>query len=106
MPSEHTSVRSLSWPLPLILAAIGLWCTRGVLDIVSEPSGSCGSPFGCSAVIRVAMLPPWWLLAAMIVVLGAAGVAAARAGHNADVVLPLCALGSLAIPYLPWLPDR
>ena len=52
------------------------------------------------------MLPPWWLLAILVVVLGAAGVAAIRAGADPDIALPLCALGVLVLPYLPWLPDR
>ena len=52
------------------------------------------------------MLPPWWLLAALVVVLTAVGVAAARAGRDGDIARPLCALGVLALPYLPWLPDR
>jgi hypothetical protein len=56
--------------------------------------------------MRVALLPPWWLLAVSIAVFGAVGVAAARSGHDVDVMLPLCALALLAVPYLPWLPDR
>src|SRR5207245_5839973 len=31
---------------------------------------------------------------------------ATRAGADPDAVLPLCALGLLLLPYLPWLPDR
>ena len=52
------------------------------------------------------MMPPWWLLVACVVILSAVGLAAIRAGANPDVALPLCALGLLAVPYLPWLPDR
>ncbi len=89
-------MRSAGWLSALLLTAAGFWCTLGLLDIVG----------GSSAVTRVAMLPPWWLLAALAVVLGAVGTVAARAGHDPDVVLPLCALGLLAVPYLPWLPDR
>src|ERR1044072_4303634 len=29
-----------------------------------------------------------------------------RRGANPDLALPLCAIGLLAVPYLPWLPDR
>jgi hypothetical protein len=84
------------WLSPLIATAVGLWCTRGLLDIVN----------GSSGVTRVAMLPPWWLLVACVFILSAVGVVAIRAGANPDVALPLCALGLLAVPYLPWLPDR
>ena len=52
------------------------------------------------------MLAPWWLLGTLIVVFGAFAFAAARAGRDSDTVRPLCALGLLALPYLPWLPDR
>jgi hypothetical protein len=90
------SVRALRWQSALIATAAGLWCTRGLLDIVNGPEG----------VTRVAMLPPWWLLVTLVVALGAVGVAACRTGADPDVALPLCALGLLAVPYLPWLPDR
>jgi len=79
----------------LIATAAGLWCTRGLLDIVNAPDG----------VTRVAMLPPWWLLVMLVVALGAIGAAAHRTGADPDVALPLCALGLLAVPYLPWLAD-
>lgn len=92
----YTNVRSLGWLSAFILTAAGLWCTNGLLDIVSGSGGPT----------RIAMLPPWWLLVAFLVVLGATGVAAARTGRDPDLVLPLCALGVLAMPYLPWLPDR
>jgi hypothetical protein len=52
------------------------------------------------------MMPPWWLLVALVVILYAVRLAAIRADANPDVVLPLCALVLLAVPYLPWLPDR
>src|SRR5262249_52214864 len=48
----------------------------------------------------------WWELAAFVIVAIALAVAASRGNRDADVVLPLCALGLLALPYLPWLPDR
>ncbi len=95
MPSANTNVR-LQWLAALVLTAVGLWCTRGLLDIVS----------GSGGVTRVAMLPPPWLLVALVVILGVVGVVAARARRDPDVALPLCALGVLALPYLPWLPDR
>ena len=92
------TVHSLDRPASaaFILAAVGVWCTRGLLDIVGESN----------EVTRVALLPPWWLLAALVVIFGAIAVGAERAGRDPDVVLPLCALGLLALPYLPWLPDR
>src|SRR5262245_13245931 len=86
----------LRWPSALLLTAIGLYCSRGVLDVVS----------GSHGVVRAAMLPPWWELAAFAVVLGGAGFLAARRHTDPDCVLPLCALAVLAAPYLPWLPDR
>ncbi|HMJ87333.1 MAG TPA: hypothetical protein VK504_29345 [Vicinamibacterales bacterium] len=94
---SFASVRAWRWLTALVITAAALWCTRGLLDIVT---GSAGD------VIRVAMLPPWWLLAILVAVLGAAGVAAIRAGADPDIALPLCALGVLVLPYLPWLPDR
>jgi hypothetical protein len=80
----------------LVLTALGLYCAGGVLDIVGTSSH----------VVRVAMLPPWWQLVALIVALGATGFAASRAGREPDIVLPLCVLSVLALPFLPWLPDR
>src|SRR5438034_8308863 len=93
---EHWNVRSLGWLSVSILTAAGVWSTRGLLDIVG----------GSTGVVRIAMLPPWSILAALVVVLGVAGAAAAKVGYDPDVVLPLCAAGLLAVPYLPWLPDR
>jgi hypothetical protein len=46
------------------------------------------------------------LLVALVVMLGAVGMAVARARHHPDLALPLCALGALALPYLPYLADR
>src|SRR5213593_2911675 len=94
---SSASARALSWLSALIATAAGLWCTRGLLDIVTGPAGR---------VIRVAMLPPWWLLAVFVIVLAAVGIAAIRSGADPDIALPLCALSVLILPYLPWLPDR
>jgi hypothetical protein len=96
-PLSFASVRAWRGLTALVIAAVALWCTRGLLDIVSGPAGG---------VMRVAMLPPWWLLAILVVVLGAGGLAASRAGADPDIALPLCASGVLVLPYLPWLPDR
>jgi hypothetical protein len=86
----------LRWLSALLLTAIGLYFSRALLDIVA----------GSTGVVRVAMLPPWWELAAFAIVLGGIAVAVARGDRDPDVVLPLCALGLLAVPYVPWLPDR
>src|SRR4029450_12218048 len=52
-PLSFASARAWRWFTAPVIAAVALWCTRGLLDIVTGPAG---------AVIRVAMLPPWWLL--------------------------------------------
>lgn len=84
------------WLVSLVLTAVGLWCARGLLDIVGEQNSAS----------RIAMLPPWWLLVLLVMVLGATGAAASRTNRPPDKALPLCALGLLAVPYLPWIPDR
>ena len=96
-PLSFASVRAWRWLTALVIAAVG--------PLVHARPPRHRHRIGRD-VIRVAMLPPWWLLAILVVVLGAAGVAAIRAGADPDVALPLCALGVLAVPYLPWLPDR
>ena len=96
MPSGNPKTHSAGWLGALTLTAVGVWCSRGLLDVVSGPNG----------IVRIAMLPPWWLLVALVAGLGAVGLAGARARRDPDVVLPLCALGALALPYLPYFPDR
>jgi hypothetical protein len=96
VPSEKTNVGLFGWLSALTLTGIGVWCSTGVLDIVNGSSGP----------LRVALLPPWWLLVAFVVALGAVALATARARHHTDLVLPLCALGGLAVPYLPYFPDQ
>jgi len=86
----------LRWLSALLLTAIGLYFSRALLDIVA----------GSSGVVRVAMLPPWGELAGFAVILGALGLVFSRGDRDADVAVPLCVLGLLAMPYLPWLPDR
>jgi hypothetical protein len=93
---ESRSVRSIGWACASILAAVGAWSTLALLDVIGAPNGPA----------RVGLLPPWWLFAVLVVSAGAASFLANRAGANPDLVLPLCALGLLALPYLPWLPDR
>src|SRR5438552_17533476 len=90
------SLTRFGWLAALLLTAIGLYFTQAVLDIVS----------GSHGLVRVAMLPPAWAAIALVAVLAGVGIAGARSGRDADLVLPLCAAGLLAVPYLPWLPDR
>src|SRR5262245_40045036 len=89
-------MRRVGWLVALLLTAIGLYCTQSVLDIVS----------GSHGVVRVAMLPPASAAIVLAVVLAGVGVAAPRNNRDPDLGLPLCAPGLLAVPYLPWLPDR
>jgi len=88
--------RQVAWVLVPVFGAVGLYCSRSVLDTV----------FGPTAVVRVAMLPPIWQLAASALAAAAVGLFVAKSDRDPDVVLPLCAAGLLAVPFLPWLPDR
>jgi len=90
-------------------AGVGLWSALAVLDIVTSPRGT----------IRVALVPPLWLmpacmvggalLAIVIARLLTRGMATPSDGPvtigAADALLPLHAGWLLALPYLPWLPD-
>jgi hypothetical protein len=80
----------------LACAALALWAGRGVLDVVP----------GAAGPVRVALLPPVAWLVVAIVALMAIGIAFGRTRRDSDVALPLVALIVLALPYLPWLPDR
>lgn len=93
--------------LPSIAALVlgaALYCSQGVLDVVEREG----------AVVRVAFLPGWPMLAGCLA--GAALVVTALGWLNArpggygrplgDLVLPLLASGVLTLPYLPVLPDR
>jgi hypothetical protein len=90
------------------VAGLALWCTAGSLDRVD----------GMSGPIRVAMLPPLWLGAALVLAgaaLALGGVSAlsrASTGRwrpvdraDADVFLPLLATVVLVLPFVPWLAD-
>jgi hypothetical protein len=93
-----------------VCAGVALWFSRGTLDVAGPTA----------AGFRVAVLPSWAELAGVIVLaLVAAGALAlstaeARAHSRtlgwdddlSDVLRPLFALGLLALPYLPWIPDR
>jgi hypothetical protein len=102
------------------LTGIALWVTFGSFDLLFLNNG----------VLRAAMLPPFWTLAAAIVVAfltlaaivwitskaGARRLAATNTAARhitqldpravRNVILPCAALGLLLLPYLPWLPDR
>lgn len=94
--------------VPGALAGLALWCTAGSLDAVEGPSGA----------VRVAMLPPLWLAAALAIAGAAATAAVTRVvarlatggwrpptPADTEVVAPLAMTACLALPYLPWLAD-
>ncbi|MDO8836251.1 MAG: hypothetical protein Q7V01_11685 [Vicinamibacterales bacterium] len=77
---------------------LALWASLGELDVAG----------GADGAVRVAMLPPLPLLAAAILLAWLAGWVlglGAPARSRADETLPLYALVTLVLPYLPWLPD-
>jgi hypothetical protein len=102
------------------LTGLAIWLTFGSFDRL----------FLNNAIVRTAMLPPLWslpvamLLAfiALVAIVQLTSLAGARrlaatntaARHITSldarvvrhVILPCAALGLLALPYLPWLPDR
>lgn len=95
------------------MAGTALWLSRAVLDVVGT----------AAAQERVAALGSWAELAGttmlMVLVAGAVSLLlqhpARRSSSGrlltfqpavADALRPLFALGVLALPYLPWLPDR
>ncbi|MEO8679515.1 MAG: hypothetical protein ABI665_10745 [Vicinamibacterales bacterium] len=84
---------SSRWPIAACLATgAGLYVTQGVLD-----QGWIGD-----AAVRLALLPPWQVLALFI---GATALSL-FAVRRRDLALPLLAPAALAIPFLPILPDR
>lgn len=68
--------------------AVALWCSFGVLTLTD----------GTSAASRVGVLPPWWVLGAL---LAGALAAAAALRPSADVVRPLFATALVIVPWLP-----
>lgn len=104
------STRPFDLGLTALALAVGLWCSRGVLDRVG--TGAAG--------VRVALLPSVWslvLVAAAVVAifsLLAATLAWLSRPEGRDAVLddladwlkPLRASALLALPYLPWVPER
>jgi hypothetical protein len=96
------------WPLAACaITGAALYATRGVLDQTVTPNG----------VIRFALLPPWeamlgfMCLAALVLVgidhLNARrGTTAGRRPGLSELVLPLCSLLVLLLPFAPVVPDR
>jgi hypothetical protein len=102
------------------LTGLALWLSFGSFDRL----------FLNNSIVRAAMLPPWWTLPlailvafiALVAIVQITSIAGARrlAATNTaarhittldarvvrHVILPCAALGLLALPYLPWLPDR
>lgn len=88
-----------------LLAGVASWLTRAVLDVTG-------------AGVRVAYLPSLPELAGLAMLAGIAltllqalverGVGRLRPGAHLtpDGLAPLLALGTIALPFLPWLPDR
>ena len=92
---------------------LALWFSRGTLDVAGS----------ATATLRVAALPSWPELAGLVVLMlllvGAVALSLRPASGSAtgarvlgwdpgltDAFRPLFALPILALPYLPWLPDR
>src|SRR5690349_3156907 len=87
-----------------VVAGLALWLTGGSFELVIRSREA----------VRVAMLPPVWMLP--LLAAGAGLVLAvlyqlmvrarATAADTLDAFRPLLAMALLAVPYLPWLPDR
>lgn len=93
--------------LAVVVTALGLYTTRGVLDQIQTADGP----------VRVALLPPWQALAGFvgvgILVLAwlqrrtrSRSTTATLRPASGSLVLPTLALLLLVVPYLPVLPDR
>jgi hypothetical protein len=91
--------------LAVAVTGIALYLSRAVLDQVAERDH----------LTRVALLPPWQVLAAFaaLAAIGlvwldrqvAARSSAGHGGHLGSVTLPLLGLGLLVVPFVPVLPD-
>lgn len=79
-----------------VICRAALWSARGVLDIAGLGHD----------IVRVAMLPPWWLLGVTVTSCAMIGVGLARGPRDLSVAYPLGALVFAVLPFLPWLPDR
>jgi hypothetical protein len=89
------------------VTAAALFATRSVIDQAAVGDGAT----------RIALLPPWqallgFLCLAAFVLIGIdhlnapKGTTAGRRPRLSDLTLPLLALATLLVPYLPLLPDR
>jgi len=95
------AVRSLSVLEAGVVAGLALWFSRGALDLVDAGGGP----------VRVAMLPGWPAmlgLMALAVLLCFLFVTCVRVRRDVErqTFVPLFAAALLALPYVPWLPDR
>jgi len=96
------------WPTAAcVITGLALYVTRGVLDQTVTAGG----------IVRFAMLPPWQAflgftcLAALVLVgidhLNAPrGTTTGKRPRLGELVVPLCALGVLLLPFAPVVPDR
>lgn len=96
------------WPAAACaITGLALYAERGVLDQTVTGTG----------VVRFAMLPPWQALVGFICLAGLLlvaidhlnaprGTTTFKRPRLGDLVLPLCSLIVLLLPYLPVLPDR
>jgi hypothetical protein len=108
---RSSGVRSLSVLEAGVVAGLALWFSRGALDLVDAGGRS----------VRVAMLPGWPAMAGLIalavllcglfalwirVQLRRRGPTPLSRDVERQALVPLFAAALLALPYVPWLPDR
>src|SRR3982751_5803144 len=96
------------WPtLACAVTGLALYVTRGVLDQTVTPNG----------VIRFAMLPPWEALLGFVCLGGLLlvgidhlnaprGTSTVKRPRLGELVMPLCSLIVLLLPFTPVIPDR
>ncbi|MPZ17289.1 MAG: hypothetical protein GEV06_05170 [Luteitalea sp.] len=104
-------IASIRFLAPGLLAGLGAWCTAARLDVVPGTDGP----------IRVALFAPiWWLIfstvagAGLVLLAGEALPWLARRVGDRHVsreaaraaLWPFAAASLIALPYLPWLPDK
>ena len=97
------------------LAGVALWLTPAAFDVIITRPDSASR--AADRAVRIAMLPPLWQLPVFMIAAALGLIAITfllpRSGDHddapvstpSDVILPAAALGLLALPYLPWLPD-
>lgn len=79
-----------------VILGAALWSARGILDVAGVGQD----------VVRVAMLPPWWLLGVTVTSCAMIGAALSRGSGDLSLAYPLSGLLLAVLPFLPWLPDR